>query len=240
MKYKLISFLLALVVLSVSCNSQNTQQILKPAAFQEKMNTTPEAVILDVRTPGEYDGGYIANAININYNDPSFEGEIAKLDKSKTYLLYCLSGKRSGSAMDYMLRNGFKNVSNLEGGILAWQSANLALTTAGTVVKKDKITMEMYQQMIHSDTVVLVDFFAPWCAPCIKMKPMLEEVSAAYAGKVKVIRLDIDENKGLAKQLNVTEIPILKTFVKGKETWKHNGYIDKSDLEKQLQVATSN
>jgi thioredoxin 1 len=238
MKYKLISFLLAVVVLSVSCNSQNTHQILKPAAFQEKINTTPDAVILDVRTPGEYNGGYIANAVNINYNDPSFEREITKLDKNKTYLLYCLSGKRSGSAMDYMLKNGFKNVSNLDGGILAWQSVNLPVTTAGASVNADKISMEMYQQMIHSsDTVVLVDFFAPWCAPCIKMKPMLEEVAIAYAGKVKVFRVDIDENKVLAKQLNVTEIPILKTFVKGKETWMHKGFIDKNGLEKQLQQA---
>lgn len=82
--------------------------------------------------------------------------------------------------------------------------------------------------------MVLVDYYAPWCAPCIKMKPMLEEISNEYAGKVKVIRLDINENKELAKRLNIVEIPILKIFVKGKETWTHQGYMEKADLVKQF------
>ena len=128
---------------------------------------------------------------------------------------------------------GFKDVINLEGGILAWQSNNLPLTTE-VASPSDKISFEAYTQMITSDTAVLVDYFAPWCAPCIKMKPMLEEIDKEYAGKVKVIRLDINENKELAKKLNIVEIPILKIFIKGKETWMHQGYIEKADLIKQF------
>jgi len=218
----------------VSCNSQNAVQVLNPTAFSQKINETNNAFVLDVRTPEEFAEGYIANAQNINYNGSNFEAEIAKLDKSKTYFVYCLSGKRSASAASYMRTNGFKNVINLEGGILTWQNKNLPLVTASTAPVVDKISIDEYNKMINSGTKVLIDYYAPWCAPCIKMKPMLEELAKEYDGKVKVIRLDINENKQLAKQLNIVEIPVLKIFENGKETWNHNGFITKEDLKKQL------
>ena len=193
---KFLSFLLVSMLFFVSCNSQNAAQVLNPTAFSQKINETNNAFVLDVRTPEEFAEGYIANAQNINYNGSNFEAEIAKLDKSKTYFVYCLSGKRSASAASYMRTNGFKNVINLEGGILTWQNKNLPLVTASTAPVVDKISI--------------------------------------YDGKVKVIRLDINENKQLAKQLNIVEIPVLKIFENGKETWNHNGFITKEDLKKQL------
>lgn len=232
MNLKLFSFLLSIVLFSAACNSQNSAQTLKPIAFKDKISQTPDAVILDVRTPNEYAGGFIENAVNIDYNGPEFAKKVAELDKDKTYLVYCLSGARSSSAAGYMRNNGFKHVINLEGGILAWQSENLPIAEAAQPA--DKISMDAYLQMITSDTTVLVDYYAPWCAPCLKMEPMLKEISKEYEGKVKVIRLNIDENKKLAQQLNIVAIPILKTFEKGKEKWVHEGYIEKADLVKVL------
>lgn len=231
MKIKLFIFLFVLITLS--CNSQNATQLLNPTAFNETIKTNKNAIVLDVRTPEEFAEGYIENAQNINYNGNNFKDEIAKLDKSKTYLVYCLSGKRSASAASYMRANGFKNVINLDGGILAWQQNNLPLTTTSTTTE-DKISLEDYKKMINTDTKVVVDYYAPWCAPCIKMKPMLDELSKEYEGKVKIIRLDISENKQLAKKLNIVEIPVIKIFEKGNEIWNHNGYITKEELIKQL------
>jgi rhodanese-related sulfurtransferase len=79
------------------------------------------AIVLDVRTPGEIDEGYIDGAdLFIDYNGCCFNEEIAKLDKNKTYLVYCRSGGRSCSAADLMVKNGFKEVYNLKGGIKNW------------------------------------------------------------------------------------------------------------------------
>lgn len=222
------------IMIATACNSQTSNQSLTATAFNEKIKEQNNSMVLDVRTPEEYADGYIANAMNIDYRNASFEQEISKLDKDKIYYVYCLSGKRSASAKDIMLKNGFKNVVNLEGGILAWQAANLPLTATNTTATTDEISMDMYKQMITSDTLVLVDFYAPWCGSCIKMKPMLEEISTDYIGKVKVIRLNIDENKQLAKDLQIVEIPVLKTYLKGSETWMHKGYIEKADLVKHF------
>ncbi len=91
----------------------------------KQMMQQPEVVILDVRTPQEVAQSKISDQIvNIDVtNKPLFEQEIEKLDKDKTYLVYCRSGHRSSIAAQELARRGFKKVYNLKGGILAWQQA---------------------------------------------------------------------------------------------------------------------
>ena len=79
------------------------------------------AVILDVRTPEEFERGIIPNAINIDiYKGQGFIYLIEELDKSKNYYVYCRSGARSGQACSIMNQLGFENAFNLLGGILEW------------------------------------------------------------------------------------------------------------------------
>lgn len=80
----------------------------------------PNTVILDVRTPGETANGVIEGAIELDYRSPNFKDEVAKLDKDKTYLVYCASGGRSGKACSAMQGMGFREVYNLKGGYRAW------------------------------------------------------------------------------------------------------------------------
>jgi phage shock protein E len=92
---------------------------LNVAEFRQKM-AEPGIVLMDVRTPEEIAGGKIEGAAELDYNGGNFEAEIAKLDKSKTYLVYCRSGNRSGKTCDLMAGMGFKNLYNLAGGYIAW------------------------------------------------------------------------------------------------------------------------
>jgi len=88
----------------------------------EKLNADDNAFILDVRTPREVEEGYIPNASNIDiYLGQQFLTELEKLDKSKSYYVYCRSGNRSRQACAVMNNVGFENAYNLEGGIIAWQ-----------------------------------------------------------------------------------------------------------------------
>lgn len=79
--------------------------------------------VLDVRTPEERTEGCIKNSLNIDFYEESFSDELSKLDKTKTYLVYCRSGRRSGESVKLMEKLGFENVYNLDGGIGAWQES---------------------------------------------------------------------------------------------------------------------
>lgn len=90
--------------------------------WTSKLNADENAVILDVRTPEEVAQGIIPNAIVIDiYKGQGFIDDIQKLDKTKTYYVYCKSGGRSGQACGVMNQLGFENVYNLIGGFTDWQ-----------------------------------------------------------------------------------------------------------------------
>jgi rhodanese-related sulfurtransferase len=95
-------------------------QALNQAELQDAL-LNKNVVLLDVRTPQEVASGYIKGTTHfIDVNSSSFSTEIQKLDKSKTYIVYCRSGARSSNASHYMVTNGFANVYNLTGGIMSY------------------------------------------------------------------------------------------------------------------------
>lgn len=117
-------FFLAFLVFGVlsSCSSDTSSKgytDLDVPAFKAKM-AEPGSVVLDVRTPTETAEGMIDGAIAIDYEADNFEAEVDKLDKEKTYLVYCKGGGRSSEACDIMAQKGFKNLYNLKGGYTAW------------------------------------------------------------------------------------------------------------------------
>jgi rhodanese-related sulfurtransferase len=79
--------------------------------------------ILDVRTPAEFAASRLQGAKNLDANSPSFKDELAKLDKSKPYLVHCGAGGRSSKARDLMKSLGFTHVTHLDGGLKAWKAA---------------------------------------------------------------------------------------------------------------------
>lgn len=90
------------------------------ADFSEKIKNDSNAVLLDVRTSGEFAAGHIPGSKLIDIMSPAFLQEIEQLDKTKNYYVYCRSGNRSYHAGMAMLRMGFQTVYNLQNGILDW------------------------------------------------------------------------------------------------------------------------
>ncbi|WP_026898067.1 rhodanese-like domain-containing protein [Daejeonella oryzae] len=88
-------------------------------SFKEAFKNTPNAVLLDVRTPEEFSSGTIDGAQNIDYYLSDFESKVLTLDKDKEYFIFCRSGNRSGKTCSILESNGFK-AYNLQGGIDEW------------------------------------------------------------------------------------------------------------------------
>jgi rhodanese-related sulfurtransferase/peroxiredoxin len=88
----------------------------------------PGWVTLDVRTPAEFTAGHVPDATNLDFYDARFRDQLAKLDKDKSYVVYCHTGNRSGQATTLMHSLGFKHVYDVQGGIAAWEQAGLPVT----------------------------------------------------------------------------------------------------------------
>ena len=120
--HKFLIFLLIAAACVSSPKKQAQMNELAPSAWAELQEQTSASVILDVRTAEEFESGYIKGALNLDIRGGAdFLVSIEKLDKSKSYFVYCRSGARSGQACQLMSQMGFSAVYNLEGGVLAWE-----------------------------------------------------------------------------------------------------------------------
>jgi rhodanese-related sulfurtransferase len=119
------SIALMAVFLFAACNTSQSQNIknINVNEAEKIIKDTKDVVILDVRTPGEYSEGHLENSMNIDIYSNTFDAEIAKLDKTKTYVVICKSGGRSSNACDKMDKMGFKTLHNVQGGFTAWSGA---------------------------------------------------------------------------------------------------------------------
>ena len=137
-KLRLAGVILFAVMLTMASAQAEEEQIpavdkIEVAAAKEYVARHHDAIIMDVRTPAEYDMSHITGAMNVNVQDDDFESLVAGLDKDKTYLVHCTKNPadgRSSRALETLQQMGFKNLYNLEGGYIAWKEAELPLTDA--------------------------------------------------------------------------------------------------------------
>lgn len=129
MKKILLSLLTAISFGTTGCSAQSDSiDTLAPQAFIKQAKTDTTAIILDVRTPGEYKEEHLAGAQQLDFlNTSAFDAGIKQLDNTHTYYVYCRSGKRSHNACIKMKKQGLK-VFDMEGGILNWKKLGMPTT----------------------------------------------------------------------------------------------------------------
>lgn len=122
---KLLFSILAALGLFANAQSQSEVEVLEPQAFIERVKADTSAIILDVRQPEEFAEGHLAQAINLDWlNQTVFINGLAKLNKQKTYYVYCRSGRRSQAAAGKLKAEGFQ-VIDLKGSYLHWVELGL-------------------------------------------------------------------------------------------------------------------
>ncbi len=220
-----------LSILLFACSGQS-QWKLPAKEFNEKLKAMPDAPLIDVRTREEYNKGHLAKSLNYDWYGNNFNEQVGVLDKSKPVFVYCLKGQRSADAAAMMRKNGFKEVYEMEGGILKWREANLPEVSDQLPIG---MTMDQFNELLNTDKLVLVDYYADWCGPCRKMKPYLEEIGTAMSDKVRVVRINVDDNQKLVKELKVFDLPVLQLYKNKQVVWQHAEYIGKEEVLKQLQ-----
>ena len=131
--FRLYLFIGLFTVLSAQAGDdiQSSATAIKANAARDFVTEHEDAIILDVRTPFEYEMSHITGSVNVDVQDASFEDKVAGLDPNKKYIVHCAknpSGGRSSRALESMQKLGFKNLYSLEGGFVAWKDAELPLT----------------------------------------------------------------------------------------------------------------
>ncbi len=96
-----------------------------------------------------------------------------------------------------------------------------------------KLTKDNFDsEVINSDIPVLVDFWASWCGPCRMIAPVIESIAEKYDGKIKVGKVNVDEEPEISLEYNISSIPTVMIFKNGEETAKSIGYSDESEIER--------
>ena len=216
----------AFLALNFSVFAQN----LPVESFEKKLQETSNAFLLDVRTAGEFGGGHLPKATNIDFRSPDFASKIKDLPKDKPVFVYCLSGGRSAQAAEMLRKEGFQ-VTELQGGYLKWTTKLKPLEGVPSVSHDQAWDLSAFGKLIQGENAVVVDFYAKWCAPCLKMMPTVDKLSNDYKGKVTVLKVEADGNQAVLQKYEIDEIPSFLVFQKGKLLQKTSGFREEAQLK---------
>jgi thioredoxin 1 len=230
---KSVLFLLGAVIFLFSNNLNGQPKpagtVLPALKFSELINKNPGSALIDVRTPEEFAKGHISNAINIDWKGNDFQTRISMLDKAKPVFIYCLAGSRAAAAADQMRADGFREVYELKGGILKWRTSGLPEET-NKAIAGTGLSRIQFDELLNTEKPVLIHFYAEWCSHCKKMKPYMDEIAVSMKEKITVIRISVDDNQSLCKELKIDAVPVLNLYRNRQLIWTNEGYIPREEV----------
>jgi len=100
----------------------------------------------------------------------------------------------------------------------------------------ESVTKETFDaEVLQSDAVVVADFWAPWCVPCKMMEPVLEKIAGNHGEKIRIVKINVDEEPDLAARYNIVSIPSLLVFDRGEKVDMQVGAVSEAVLDEFLQ-----
>jgi thioredoxin len=214
------------------------QKSLKPAEFQKQLLAAKDPVLVDVRTTGEFSRGHLEGATLIDIYRQDAKQKLMRLPKNQPIFVYCLTGARSWEAATFLKKQGFSEVYDLSGGIMQWSRAGLPVSkNTAPALQPDWSAEKLKQTIASAQKPVVVNFYAPWCAPCKKMEPAFSLLSKEFGDKVQFHKVDLDRNASLADAEKIGSIPVTRIYAKGKLVVEKSGYLSDDELRRLFEYA---
>lgn len=234
---RILSLTLSSFFFLTACGQNLAVKQVNSIEFEKLIRNSPGS-LLDVRTLGEFQNGHIMNAGQLNFYALDFKRKLLLLPKNQPIYLYCNTGYRSQRAAEILVQNGYIEVYNLEHGIMEWNLYNLPVVVEPDAKPdtENKMEPDEYRALINSEQLVLVDFYAPWCAPCRKMMPKIDSLKTEYQGKISIVKINVDASKKLTNELGFVSVPYLVLYYKGRSNFSHIGLISRDELEKIFKI----
>lgn len=205
---------------------------LTPQDFTYQIHNNP-GTLLDVRTSTEFANGHIANAGQLNYYALDFEQKLLLLPKNHPIYLYCSTGYRSKRAAQMLVKNGYSKVFNLEKGIMDWNLNNLPIVADpnANTVDQNTLSTEEFYTLTKTHDIIFFDFYAPWCAPCRSMMPLIDSLETVYKNDIKIVKINVDASKKLVKELGLSSVPYFALYSANKKVFEHHGMLEIQKLD---------
>jgi rhodanese-related sulfurtransferase len=212
--------------------AQNQNNITLPlGSFYSKIKDEKRPQLIDARSPEEFALNHIDGAVNFNLQTENYAKYVASLDKSKPVFIYSINIGRSGALAKELLKNGFFEVYDLEGGIANWIGGGKPFYSNA----KSKLSLADYKKIISDNNFVLVDIGSRYCGACKKVKPVLGNIRAQYGSHLKIIEIDLEDNPQVIADLKTVNVfPYLILYRKGRVAFKKEGL---EDLKNDVDVA---
>lgn len=215
----------------IGFSQDKNSNVVSLETFYTKIKSQKNPQIIDARGADEFALNHINGAVNFNLQSENYAKSVTTLDKSKPVFIYSIGAGRSVALENELLKNGFKEAYSLEGGIANWIGNGKPFYSNS----KSKLSLAEYNKIISDNNTVLVDIGSKYCAPCKKVKPILETIRAQYGEDLKIVEIELEDSPQVIADLKTVKIfPTLLLYRKGKIALKKEGL---TDLKKDIDVA---
>lgn len=232
--------IVSILTLLLQTANQQTPEVIQLNSNQFlELTVNKQVTLIDVRTLGEFKNGHIKNANQLNYYAFNFKNKLLLLPKNEAIFLYCNTGYRSERAAQYLVKNGYSKVYNLEFGIMEWEAQNKPVLVDNNAKPDviDKYSIKQFESLVLTKPNLLIDFYAPWCAPCQQMFPVIDSLKTHYQDEVTIVKINVDASKNLIKKLNIIGVPRLHLYTNGELQHIHKGAANKQQIKSIIQTA---
>ncbi|MEA2043542.1 MAG: thioredoxin domain-containing protein [Bacteroidota bacterium] len=232
---------IATVIIFINIQAQSAVELndviqTNAEEFRGIINDRP-GILLDVRTKSEFEAEHIKNADQLNYYAFDFKRNLLLLPKDENIYLYCNTGYRSQKAGEFLVSRGYTNVINMQHGIMEWNLNEFKVVKGerSELLKKDKLSIKNFNKLTQSETLILFDFYAPWCAPCRQMMPMIDSLKTEYHGKILIVKVNADASKKLIKNLELIGVPYQALYQNGNLLHAKSGKATREEIVELFQ-----